>query len=36
MNKADLINEIVNSTGLSKVKADEVIDAMVGAIEGGS
>jgi DNA-binding protein HU-beta len=33
MNKADLINEIANSTGLTKTKASETIDAMVSAIE---
>jgi DNA-binding protein HU-beta len=33
MNKADLINEIANSTGLTKTKAGETIDAMVSAIE---
>ena len=32
MNKSDLINEIVNTTGITKTKANEVIDAMVDAI----
>jgi len=32
MNKSDLINEIVSSTGLTKTKANQVIDAMVDAI----
>lgn len=34
MNKADLINEISNSTGLTKAKSSETIDAMISAIEG--
>lgn len=33
MNKADLINEIANSTGLTKTKAGEAINAMISAIE---
>jgi DNA-binding protein HU-beta len=33
MNKADLINEIANSTGLTKSKSSEVIDSMINAIE---
>ena len=33
MNKADLINEVANSTGLSKTKSSEAIDAVVSAIE---
>lgn len=33
MNKSDLINEISNSTGLTKTKSCEAIDAMVNAIE---
>lgn len=33
MNKADLINEIANSTGLSKTKSGEALDAVVSAIE---
>ena len=33
MNKADLINEIANSTGLTKAKSGEAIDAVVSAIE---
>jgi DNA-binding protein HU-beta len=33
MNKSDLTNEIANSTGLTKAKASETIDAMVNAIE---
>ena len=32
MNKSDLINQIVNTTGLTKTKANQVIDAMVDAI----
>ncbi len=32
MNKADLINEISNSTGLTKTKASETIDAIINAI----
>lgn len=32
MNKADLINEISNSTGLTKTKASETIDVIVNAI----
>lgn len=33
MNKANLINEIANSTGLTKTKAGEALDAMMTAIE---
>jgi DNA-binding protein HU-beta len=33
MNKADLINEIANSTGLSKAKAGEALNALTGAIQ---
>lgn len=33
MNKADLINEVASSTGLSKTKSSEAIDAVVNAIE---
>lgn len=33
MNKADLINEIANSTGLTKTKSSEVIDVFTNAIE---
>lgn len=33
MNKSDLINEVANSTGLSKTKSSEAIDAVVSAIE---
>lgn len=32
MNKADLINEVASSTGLSKTKSSEVIDAVFNAI----
>lgn len=32
MNKADLINEISNSTGITKTKASETIDAIINAI----
>jgi DNA-binding protein HU-beta len=32
MNKSDLINEIASSTGLTKTKANQVIDSMVDAI----
>lgn len=32
MNKADLINEIANQTGLTKSKAGEAIDALVSAV----
>jgi DNA-binding protein HU-beta len=32
MNKSDLINEIVSTTGLTKTKANQVIDAMMDAI----
>ena len=33
MNKADLINEVATTTGLSKTKSSEAIDAVVSAIE---
>lgn len=33
MNKADLINEVANTTGLSKTKSSEAIEAVVTAIE---
>jgi DNA-binding protein HU-beta len=32
MNKSDLVNKIVDTTGLTKSKANQVIDAMVDAI----
>ncbi len=32
MNKADLINEVASSTGLSKTKSSEAIDAVFNAI----
>jgi len=34
MNKADLINEVAESTGLTKVKASEVINTIVSAVQG--
>ncbi len=34
MNKADLINEIAESTGLSKTDSGKAIDAFVSAVEG--
>ena len=33
MNKSDLINEVASTTGLSKAKSSEAIDAVVLAIE---
>jgi len=33
MNKADLVNEIASKTGLTKNKANEVIDSLVGSIQ---
>ena len=34
MNKSDLINEVANTTGLTKAKSSEAIDAVINAIEG--
>ena len=34
MNKADLVNSIATSTGLTKTKSTEVVDSLVEAITG--
>ena len=34
MNKADLVNSIAESTGLTKTKSTEVVDSLVEAITG--
>lgn len=33
MNKADLVNEVANSTGLTKAKSGEVIDTIINSIQ---
>lgn len=33
MNKSDLINEVASSTGLTKTKSSEVVDATINAIQ---